>query len=61
MMFWTECNPQILHVNKYKKDTPSEKWCPSSGQNQNLSVVFLWSNKEIAVVKTTAISIFGGR
>ena len=40
MMFWTECNPQILHVNKYKKDTPSEKGRPSSGQNQNLSVVF---------------------
>ena len=57
MMFWTECNPQILHVNKYKKDTPSEKWCPSSGQNRNPSVVFLWSNEKSPQFFTAAISI----
>ena len=28
------------------KGTPSEKRCPSGGQNQNLSVVFLWSNEK---------------
>src|SRR5699024_10124312 len=38
--------PQILRDSKQKKGTPSEKGCPSSGQNQNLSVVFLWSNEK---------------
>ena len=37
--------------------THTEKGCPSSGQNQNLSVVFLWSNGKIAAVLTAAISI----
>ena len=42
------------------KGTPSEKGCPSSGQNRNPSVVFLWSNGKIAAVLTAAISSFGG-
>lgn len=42
----TEISPQYLRRCKQKKGTPSEKGCPSSGQNQNLSVVFLWSNEK---------------
>ena len=49
--------PQILRDSKQKKGTPSEKERPSSGQNRNPSVVFLWSNGKIAAVKTAAISI----
>ena len=43
------------------KGTPSKKGCPSSGQNQNLSVVFLRPNGEIAAVFTAAISILEHR
>ena len=35
-----------------------ETYCTLSSRNP--SVVFLWSNEEIAVVFTTAISSFGG-
>ena len=38
--------PQILGRYKQNKAGTPERGCPSSGQNRNPSVVFLWSNEK---------------
>ena len=42
----SENAPQILGRYKQNKAGTPGKGCPSSGQNRNPSVVFLWSNEK---------------